>query len=297
MVSFIILNYNTTQLALNCVDSIFQHVSGITYEIVVVDNSSHKEELEELEKVIKERCKIIKLKWNTGFGLGNMAGANVAEGNYLCFINSDVMLCEDCISPLVSYLEKNPHVGCVTPQQYNGKGQQARSFKHNTGIRHKILGDRFFEKFFPEKYPNRRIEHYGEPYTVPQLNGSFMLFPADKFWKIGGFDTNIFLYHEEYDVGLRLAKEGWTCVVLPSYKFIHLGSAAISKQKKMSYIEHRISQMYVYRKHHSLFLASIFKWICIAGVLFSPSKWYLLRYLIRGEAMSLSMRHKVSGNI
>ena len=121
-----------------------------------------------------------------------------------------------------------------------------------------------------------------------------MLFPSDKFWKIGGFDTNVFLYHEEYDIGMRLKKEGWRCVVLPEFKFTHLGSATISKYKRKSYIEHRISQMYAYRKHHNLFLSTIYKWICLMGVVFNPKKWFLLKYMIRGEALSLSMRHKVS---
>ncbi len=294
MLSFIILNYNTSDLAVSCVKSIIQHLSDVSFEIIVVDNASSKKELQSLRNGIIGMGKIVELKWNTGFGLGNMMGANEAQGDYLCFINSDVVFTEDCVSPLITYLNDHPNVGCITPQQYKANGKQARSFKHNTGIRHKLFGDRFFEKYFPNKYPDRRKEYHGNPYTVPQLNGCFMLFSADKFWEIGGFDTNIFLYHEEYDIGMRLKKKGWTCVVMPEYKFTHLGSAAISKHRKPTYIEHRISQMYAYRKHHNLFLSSIYKWICLAGVVFNPKKWFLIKYMIRGEAMSISMRHEVS---
>ena len=294
MVSFIILNYNSSSFAISCVQSILKYIPQGGYEVIVVDNASNPEELAILKNGINADVQVVELKWNTGFGLGNMMGANMAKGDYLCFINSDVEFCEDCVSPLLSYLNNHPEVGCVTPQQYGADGKQKRSFKHNTGIRHKLFGDRFFEKHFPEKFTDRRKYYQGDPYTVSQLNGCFMLFPTDVFWKIGGFDTNIFLYHEEYDIGIRLKKEGLSCVVLPEYKFIHLGSATISKLKHKTYIEHRISQMYAYRKHHNLFLSTIYKWICLTGVVFNPKKWFLLKYMIRSEAMSLSMRHEAS---
>ena len=39
-VSIIIVNYNTSELTLDCIDSIRAYTSGITYEIIVVDNNS-----------------------------------------------------------------------------------------------------------------------------------------------------------------------------------------------------------------------------------------------------------------
>ncbi|MBR4364897.1 MAG: glycosyltransferase, partial [Prevotella sp.] len=44
-VSIIIVNYNTTDLLLQCVDSIVTHTQGVSYEIIVVDNVSEKESL------------------------------------------------------------------------------------------------------------------------------------------------------------------------------------------------------------------------------------------------------------
>lgn len=50
-------------------------------------------------------------KLNAGFGGGNMLGANQARGKYILFLNSDVLLTEDCIKPLCDMLENNPHIG------------------------------------------------------------------------------------------------------------------------------------------------------------------------------------------
>lgn len=40
-VSIIIVNYNTTNLVLNCITSIIQHTKGLLYEIIIVDNNSN----------------------------------------------------------------------------------------------------------------------------------------------------------------------------------------------------------------------------------------------------------------
>lgn len=39
-VSVIIVNYNTRKLTGECIDSIFEKTSGITFEVIVVDNAS-----------------------------------------------------------------------------------------------------------------------------------------------------------------------------------------------------------------------------------------------------------------
>ena len=48
-ISFIIVNFNTQSLLRNCLESIFKTVTGISYEIFVVDNGSHDQSLEMLE--------------------------------------------------------------------------------------------------------------------------------------------------------------------------------------------------------------------------------------------------------
>ena len=119
-VSIIILNYNTSRLTLNCINSIHKYLPNGTYEIIVVDNASQETDYQHLtENLSGQEITIIRNKINSGFGAGNMVGANIAQGKYLCFLNNDTELLEDCISPLCSYLKENPQTGCITPQQYN----------------------------------------------------------------------------------------------------------------------------------------------------------------------------------
>lgn len=292
MVSFIILNYNTHALTLRCLESVEKQVAA-EHETIVVDNGSAPGELEQLKAgLAPHKATLIVSRRNTGFGLGNMMGAQVARGEYLCFLNSDVTFSEDCITPLVDYLRQHNDVANIIPQEYNREGRPVPSFKHPFGIRHELFGDGIFERLFPRQFPSRRQFGGDTPYAVSQTSGCMMLFDAEKFWQAGGFDTNIFLYYEEYDICRRLRQRGWRCMVHPAFRFNHLHGASTPSRNPLIRRELYISKMYCYRKHHPWWQALVFQMLNVLILLVKPRKWHVLPILLRGEALSRSMRHR-----
>ena len=292
MVSFVILNFNSSLLTKKCIASIQEFMTDDNYEIIVVDNGSRPEEFALLDGQESESCHIVRMDVNTGFGTGNMIGASHAQGDYLCFLNSDVFLVEDCVTPLCRYLDSHPDVGCITPVQQKADGRRSRSFRHDTGIWHELVGDSIRERLFPKKYPPRDsiLKKSTEPVSVMQINGSFMLFPAKKFWAIGGFDTSIFLYYEEYDLAKRLQMKGWKRMVHPQYTFLHVHDASTSAIRKQALRENYVSKIYTYKKYHGGFTSLIFQTILTIQLLFKPQKWYILPVLVSRHVLSHSMR-------
>jgi GT2 family glycosyltransferase len=287
MVSFIILNYNGAHLTKECVVSIERHIKITPYEIIIVDNGSKDDDYEKLRYL---KHTVYRSKINLGFGGGNMLGANFAEGNFLCFINSDVIFVEDCVSPLCEYLESHRDIGCVTPVQYNKNGGEARSFKHPFGIRHELFGDKVFEMLFPKLFPNRN--KVSKTIIVSEINGCFMLFRADDFWKIKGFDTNIFLYCEEYDISRKLRLLGMGCAVYSNAKFIHLNGASTHRNKEIKK-ELCISKIYTYSKYHHPFMSGIYRIVILLKMLVKPHRWYMIPSIIDGEVLSHSMKNRI----
>ena len=292
MVSFVILNFNSSLLTKKCIASIQEFMTDDNYEIIVVDNGSRPEEFALLDGQESESCHIVRMDVNTGFGTGNMMGASHAQGDYLCFLNSDVFLVEDCVTPLCRYLDSHPDVGCITPVQQKADGRRSRSFRHDTGIWHELVGDSIRERLFPKKYPPRDsiLKKSTEPVSVMQINGSFMLFPAKKFWAIGGFDTSIFLYYEEYDLAKRLQMKGWKRMVHPQYTFLHVHDASTSAIRKQALRENYVSKIYTYKKYHGGFTSLIFQTMLTIQLLFKPQKWYILPVVVSRHVLSHSMR-------
>ena len=102
MVSIIIVNYNTKQLTLNCLKSIYEYTKDIDFEIIVVDNASSDGSVE----AIRESFPIVNVigsNENLGFGRANNLGAKYAQGKYLFLLNSDTLLIENSIKKLYDF--------------------------------------------------------------------------------------------------------------------------------------------------------------------------------------------------
>lgn len=52
-VSIIIVNYNSIDLTIDCVNSIFQQTADVKFEIIIVDNASKNKEAERLQADLK----------------------------------------------------------------------------------------------------------------------------------------------------------------------------------------------------------------------------------------------------
>ncbi|MCD8182770.1 MAG: glycosyltransferase [Bacteroides sp.] len=83
-VSIIIINYNTKELTLNCINSLFEQTSGVTFEVILVDNASTDGSVELFSN--DERICFVSSKENLGFGRANNLGYNIANGNFIFFI-------------------------------------------------------------------------------------------------------------------------------------------------------------------------------------------------------------------
>ena len=83
--SIVIINYNTKNMTENLIKSIINKTKNISYEIIVVDNSSLDSEKINLDFEKQKNIKIVFEK-NNGFGAACNCGAEIASGDLLLFI-------------------------------------------------------------------------------------------------------------------------------------------------------------------------------------------------------------------
>ncbi|MEA3347297.1 MAG: glycosyltransferase, partial [Candidatus Auribacterota bacterium] len=88
--SFIIINYNTADLTVKCIDSI-KRFSNFKHEIIVVDNGSLDESISRIRDSFSD-VKVVKNDENVGFAKACNKGFNESEGSLICFLNSDAEL-------------------------------------------------------------------------------------------------------------------------------------------------------------------------------------------------------------
>ena len=298
-IAVILINYNSAKYTIDCIKSIWDKTATeLDYEIIVVDNNSEIEDLNLVETFVnqqnKDSLKLVKSKINTGFGGGNMIGAQAANAKYLAFVNNDSIFMNDCLSLLFKAMESNESYGICGPKAYKEDGSILPTLDHFTSLSKEFLGRSMLEKINPNKYPNRK-----KNYTVHQkgqfVAGSFMMVRAKDFWKVGGFDTNIFLYHEETDLCKRINKLSKHAYLIPEAEFIHYHGASTPKSIAIK-TELKLSQLYVIRKHDGYLkfkiLLTFFQIKYLFSSLVKPKYRSLFLVLLKGAHLSDSLKQK-----
>ena len=110
-VSIILVNYNTEELLVHAIKSVYEHSKGFTFEIIVVDNHSRNSPKDRLNTEFGQQVVYIPMAENVGFGRANNAGIKIARGKYLFLLNTDTYLLNNAIFILKEYMDAHPDVG------------------------------------------------------------------------------------------------------------------------------------------------------------------------------------------
>lgn len=298
--SIIIVNYNTSGITINAINSIIEKVSNLNnYEIIVVDNASELSDFLNLKSGIDainlSNLILIKSKFNVGFGAGNMLAVQSAKGKYYIFMNSDVLLKDDSFSSMITFLENNIAVSIVGCQAVSESGDKFKAFDYKISFLTETFSNSVLQFFNRNKYPSRRITSK-EPILVDAVGGSLFTCVAKDFESVGGFDTNLFLYYEEKDLAYRIQKRlKKTIYLLPSLEYIHLKGQSCGSSQAIKN-ELKISQFYAVKKtlhplKYVLFYSVNFLTFLLKSP-FSKKNFAYLKLLICGISVSKSIKHR-----
>ena len=298
-VAVILINYNSSDFTKNCIESILSKTNDLLdYQIVIVDNSSEKDDYLKLESFINHlnspKIELIRNNINVGFGAGNMLGVHYSNAEYLAFINNDSLLVNDCLAIIIDMMKKDPSYGICGPINYKENGDFLSTIDHFASPAREFLGRKILQKINQKKYPNRK-KIYTTPQKAQLISGSFMVVKTEDFNAVGGFDTNIFLYFEETDICKRLEKNGKFAYLIPDAQFIHYHGAS-TPQSILIKIELKISLLYVIRKHYGCFwhrlLLTHLQIQYFLKSFFKPKYWPLFKVLLVGAPLSKSLKSK-----
>ena len=127
-VSIIIVNYNTCELTKQCIDSVFKKTSGISFEVIVVDNDSKDDSIKVLSQ--DSRVNFIESGANLGFGRANNLGIKHSRGKYVFFLNSDTILLNNAVKMLFDFMDahKELNVGALGTILLDGNHNRTHSY-------------------------------------------------------------------------------------------------------------------------------------------------------------------------
>ena len=235
MVDILVLNYNSPDLTVEFVNSIYNYSS--VGRIIVVDNASTDNSLTLLkEQLSLEKIHIVSSNKNGGYGAGNNVGIKYAseklQSDYLLLCNPDIKIENDVILGLENFIRSHEEYGLAAARMLDAKGNYTQNTARKIPALRPYLfsPSMIFSKYHPDAFLYSDIDLWKEGvYDVDIVSGSCFMLDVTKFIEVGMFDENIFLYGEELVIGKRMKDCNYKVGFLPSYSFLHVHSASISR--------------------------------------------------------------------
>ncbi|HAV63648.1 MAG TPA: glycosyltransferase family 2 protein [Verrucomicrobiales bacterium] len=287
-VSIIIVTFNTRELTLSAVQSVFDSGGAFVWDVIVVDNGSR----DGTEAAVKERfpgVKYISSERNLGFARANNLGAREAVGEWILLLNSDARLKPDSVARAIGYLREHAECGVLGAQLLNEDGTRQNSIANHPTLATELLSKSLLRRLAPEKYPGK--EHrFKQPVEVESVIGAFLLTPRRVWEAIGGLDERFFFFLEETDFCLNVMRRGWSIVHHPDVEVWH-GQGGSARQVAIpARIEYWRSRYQYFAKNHP---PGAMRWLKIGLCIRLVLNWLLnaLAVLLT-LGLSRSLRHR-----
>ncbi len=217
-ISIIIVNYNTSDLTIDCLSSIAKDKSIPPYEIILIDNASTDGSFDKFNELKWKNLVLVRNKENLGFAKAVNQGIKLSRGEYILLLNSDTTVKKGAIKKLIDFARRTKDVGVIVPRLLNADNSiQPSCFNLpsvSRAFKQYFLGQKgLLDKFYPTGK---------KPTVVESAVGAAFLITPIALKKVGLFDERYFMYFEDLDYCRRVNKKGLKVYYLPDSEIIHL---------------------------------------------------------------------------
>ena len=249
-ISFIIVNWNTRDILIKCLNSIYKTVAGIDFEVYVVDNHSTDGSREAVKRVFPG-VNLIENKTNTGFAHANNQALNVMQGRFAVLLNTDTILQEDAVKDLLTFMNNSPEVGIAGAQLLNEDGSRQNSIDNFPSLETEIFNKSLLRLLFPNKYTGKS-RSFDVPVGVDSVIGACMMVRKEAMYGVGLLDEDYFIFLEETDWCFRMREKGWGVYHVPNAGVFHISGHSKKKAPWEAQIEYYRSLYTFFKKNRNI---------------------------------------------
>jgi hypothetical protein len=249
--SIVIVNWNTSALLIQCLDSIYQAVPRLTFEIIVVDNGSTDDSVSAICNKFPD-VRIISNDLNLGFAKANNQGLAAGRGRYFLLLNSDTLVLPDALNRLVAVADHNPGVGIIGPKLLNMDGTLQKSWATFPTFWSELVGKNFRRR--------HSVANSQFAYEVDWIMGACMLVRSEIVTDVGMLDEDYFMYSEETDWCYRTKRKGWKVWYLSNSEIYHLGGGSANRSNLTQLVLLYRSKIFFFRKHYGNYQATLLRY-------------------------------------
>lgn len=251
--SIIIISWRMKEMLVSLLRSIQHYTSGISYEIIVIDNNSQDGTSETISEEFPQ-IHLITNNANLGVAGARNQGLRIAQGRFRMFLDADMVLKENSLAKLIAFMDETPDAGIcgcklIFPDdtvQPSGRRYPSpfafilrrlnfiRTVRNSRTLRHHEMTDW-------DRMDTRPVDY---------LIGACQVIRREAQQQVGLLDDKIFYGPEDIDYCLRMYKAGWKVYYYPHTSIVHF-EQRITKKKIFSRLTwlHLKGVFYLFRKY------------------------------------------------
>jgi GT2 family glycosyltransferase len=263
----LIVTYKNADLTRECLNSLRPEVVGHPYEVLLLDNNSGDGTAE----MVAAEFPWIQLdpsRSNLGFAKANNVLAGKAGGEYLLLLNPDTIVHPGMIDGLLSLANAYPEAGFYAGRTMTPAGELDRRnvigfmslwslFCFASGLSTRFKTSALFDPESLGRWERDSVR------AVDIAAGCLLLIRSDVWHRLGGFDTEFWMYGEDIDLALRAVRSGYQTMFTPDATVTHVVGASSSPGGKTTLVLG--CKVRLMRKHWSPLRAKIGIWLLTLG--------------------------------
>lgn len=258
LISVILVSYNTAQMSIESLDSLFASVGDFELEVFVIDNASKDNSVELISSQFPN-VTLIENKKNVGFGRANNQALSLIKGDYILLLNTDAFIKADTLQKSIEYMQSNRQCGVLGARLLGRSGELQPSCRYFPTPLNLFVERVGLSQFFPKV---RLVDdvHFNAELTqsCDWVPGCYYMVRRQVVNEVGLFDPLYFLYSEEVDHCFAVKKAGWDVVYLADINVVHIGGESAKSVGKISMVSRQVPQLQIesellyFRKNHGI---------------------------------------------
>ncbi len=229
VLSIIIISYNTRDMTLACLASVYAETTQ-PFEVIVVDNASSDGSAAAIARDFPQ-ARLIAETTNHGFAPAHDIALPHCQGDWLLLLNPDTVVLDGALDKLMDFARRRPDAGIwggrtvfadgsLNPFSCSRRMSLWTIFCRTVGLTGLFPKSRIFNA---EEYGSWPRDTEAE---VDIVTGCLFLLRRETWDALGGFDPAFTMYGEEADLCRRAQKMGARPAITPEATIIHYGGAS-----------------------------------------------------------------------
>ncbi|MCC5651796.1 glycosyltransferase family 2 protein [Nostoc sp. XA013] len=245
MIYFLIVNYYSTKLVLELINSI-RKTNYVDYKVIIINNSHDDNSIDILNT---ESVLIFDAGTNLGFGCACNLGLKwiyIQDPQaYVWIINPDAYFIENNLEKVKPFFKSHPEISILGTLIYTSAGEvwfAGGQFVTKTGA---IITQR--------KLINMDVDYV----SCDWVSGCSLIVNLNNFTECPHFDTAYFLYYEDVDFCLRYANQGHIVAINNTFSVLHKPSSITNRNVFSKIRNSTYSYLLTMDKYTNKFIFSI----------------------------------------